>query len=156
MEIDFDIDESIDEARGIPEIIPRCEAYRNLLERISETDVTNNDILKQLELISFDLSEIARKNRVLNMYDIEDGNKLIRSLINDGKKKRSDNEYLLGDSDKMKFFVEKYVRSVNFMIKDLIDIKRNPEHISFTPIMWFVALIGFIALALFLKFHHIY
>lgn len=154
MEIDFDIDESIEEARNIPEIIPRCEAYRNLLTRISETDTTSNEILNQLEKISFDLSEIAKKNRVLNMYDIMDGNKLIRGLINDSKKKRSDNKMLLGDRDKMKLFVEKYARSVNFMIKDLVDIKNHPTHTSITPILCIFALLFIAVLVLFLNSNH--
>ena len=157
MEILYDIDEEITNAQQNPNILERLDQYYRILNQISKFDSysLNLTLLNQVERITYDLSEIAKKRySVLNKDEIIQGHQRIRKMIKEYQNPESESISLLSFNKGFSAFLAKYSRGVLFMRDDINDQMKHP-HQCHIDSMWI--LIAFVSIStVFLAIQKVY
>ena len=146
MDLSFEIDESISRAQKAENLNNRLDMYHDIITKMETIENFNFDTLKQLEIITYDVSEIAKKHCVLNKEEVIEAHKKIQKYIKDFNKSNKGDLALLTIGNEISAFLHKFAFYIEFMQSDLIDKQNHPVKCRIEPVWILLALVALFGL----------
>ena len=141
MDFGFEIEAIISQAQNENDLVQRLDIYLDVITKILNNEIIDLHILSAIEQITFDLSEIAKKHRVLNQGEIVNGHKQVQKIIKETKNENTNDTLpLLAEQEHFFKFLSSYKYGVIFMQNDLHDIKTHTKRFKLQPI-WILLII---------------
>ena len=142
MDISFEIDENISRAQNETNYDVKLDIYHNIITTMETLESFNLEIFNQLELITYDVSEIAKRNCVLNREELINAHHKVQKYIKQLKKPSRNDTTPLVMRGEMESFLDHYAFSIRFMKKDLADMREHPAHCHIEKTWIFLGLVA--------------